>query len=263
MKKLAEGKTKSIWETNDPTLVRIVSKDDITAGDGLKRDLIPDKAATGTTTTANVFRLLATNNVPTHFISQDSETSFIAKKAQMIPLECVARRLASGSFLKRHPEVQEGERFATPPVEFYFKDDSRHDPIIEYGSQTGKALLYDAKHPTDSRQPIDEIALKELSVSVKDLSIMQEQTKRVFEVIEKAWGKQNVTLVDLKIEFGRDSMGNIIVADVVDNDAWRIWPGGDKSKMLDKQRYRNGESLGSIGEDYKRVAKMTEKFVVN
>jgi len=155
--KLAEGKTKIIWGTEDPQVVRIENKDDITAGDGLRRDSMKGKAVLGIETTVNVFQLLQGNGITTHFVSRDSDTSFIAQKAKMIPLECVARRIAAGSFLKRNPEFQEGQRLGTLPVEFYFKDDSRHDPIMEHDPENNKALLYDAKQTTDARQPIGEV----------------------------------------------------------------------------------------------------------
>ncbi len=264
--KVAEGKTKIIWATNDPGKVRIESKDDITAGDGLKRDVIAGKAAIATETTVNVFKLLEANGVTTHFLDQDSETSFLARRAQMIPLECVARRIATGSFLKRRPDMPEGQIFDAIPVEFYVKDDAHHDPIIEYDSNSGHVSLFDAKQPVISRQPIGQTTLEDLGVSAHELETIRFLTTRVFEVIEKAWTEQNIALVDLKIEFGRDSEGDLMVADVIDNDSWRIWPGGDKSQMLDKQKYRNMEKptleqLSLIRDDYKRVAEMTRGFV--
>ncbi len=98
-------------------------------------------------------------------------------------------------------------------------------------------------------------------LAAEELLVIQQKTRQVFEILEKAWGKQRVVLVDLKIEFGKDAQGNIIVADVIDNDSWRIWPDGDKSKMLDKQRYRDGKDLASIRDDYERVAEMTKFFL--
>jgi phosphoribosylaminoimidazole-succinocarboxamide synthase len=96
---------------------------------------------------------------------------------------------------------------------------------------------------------------------------MANEGRRVFETLERAWARLDVTLVDLKIEFGRDSENHLMVADVIDNDSWRLWPRGDKSRMLDKQVYRNlqdvtPDALQDIADRYARVADLTAKLTV-
>jgi phosphoribosylaminoimidazole-succinocarboxamide synthase len=160
----------------------------------------------------------------------------------MLPVEQVMRRIATGSYLKRHPEVSEGTRFEPVLVETFLKDDARHDPQI-----------WEA-----------DIVNMELATP-PEIAWMAEQGRRVFETLERAWASADVALVDLKIEFGRDPQGRLMVADVIDNDSWRIWPGGDKNRMLDKQVYRNLQNvtpadLQQVADRYALVADLTGKL---
>ncbi len=240
---LAEGKTKIIYaDPADPALAVIVSKDDITAGDGVRRDQLPGKGAISGRTTANVFRLLRAAGIPTHFVDARSHDEMIVRRCEMIPLEVVMRRIATGSYLKRNT-VPEGTRFDPLVVEFFFKDDANHDPLVDRDWIAANAI---ATEP--------------------DIDRLEDIGRQVFATIEKAWAAQDVQLVDLKIEFGRDVAGNLLVADVIDNDSWRIWPGGRKEAMLDKQVYRDttevtDEALRRVLANYKQVANLTDAFV--
>ncbi len=261
VKKIVEGKTKIIWTTENPEVVLIENKDDITAGDGARKDSLVSKGKIATTTTVNAFRLLKKTKIPNHFINQVSPTSFTVHKATMIPLECVARRIAFGSFIKRNPHIPEGKRMKIIPVEFYIKDDKRHDPILEIKKDSDKALLFSPKDPVSTRTSVGKVELKKLGITHRDILKMKSITRKVFRTFENTWAEQDVTLVDMKIEFGKNEKGKIMVADVIDNDSWRIWPKGDKSKMLDKQSYRDGKDLETILKNYKKVEKMTNNFI--
>ncbi len=243
---LTEGKTKQIYaHPDDKTLVYIVSKDQITAGDGVRRNELVGKSRWSTITTSNVFRLLNNAGIPTHFVRQIDDVTLLVKRCTMLPIEHVQRRLATGSYLKRHPEVSEGTRFDPVLIETFLKDDARHDPQIS---------------PQDILNL--ELATRQESEEMVELG------HRVFAVIEQAWATVDVTLVDLKIEFGRDMAGNLLVADVIDNDSWRLWPAGDKTRMLDKQVYRNlknvtSEDLQGIADRYALVADLTGKLTTS
>jgi phosphoribosylaminoimidazole-succinocarboxamide synthase len=242
--KLAEGKTKIIFaHMKDPGLVYMVHKDSLSAGDGARRNEMEGKGALSCRTTTNVFRALVKAGLWTHYVDTPAETVMLVRACKMIPLEVVMRRIATGSYLKRHPEIAEGARFEPIPVEFFIKDDARHDPIIAAGDIPGEGIATAAE--------VEEmIALG----------------RRAFETLEAAWAQQKVTLVDMKIEFGRDLDGQLMIADVIDNDSWRLWPEGRRERMLDKQIYRemkqvDDSGLAMLKEKYAQVADMTEKFV--
>ena len=83
-----------------------------------------------------------------------------------------------------------------------------------------------------------------------------------FELIEEAWKKFNVSLIDMKIEVGwTKHTEELVIADVIDNDSWRIWPGGDPKKQLDKQSFREGEDTYNVINKYRTVTECTRKFV--
>ena len=270
--KLAEGKTKIIWANpSSKTEVLIESKDDITAGDGARRDLIVSKGALSTTVTCNVFRLLGSKNVPNHFLHRVGSTTFAAQRVQMIPIEIVTRRIATGSYLKRNPEIPEGTRFNNLVIEFFLKDDANHDPMIFWDQDKSEYQLFD---PRQSLSVGPTRVLPELfdspPIFPADFDEMGFLAGTCFVAIEEVWENQGVTLVDLKIECGLGCQppysNHIIVADVIDNDSWRIWPQGDKAQMKDKQVYRylgdiTPEALVAIRDNYRWVADATEKFL--
>lgn len=242
---LNEGKTKQIYaHPLNSSLAYMLNKDQITAGDGLRRDELVGKSRWSTITMANVYRLLNSQGIATHLVEQINDVTVLVKRCTMLPVEQVQRRIATGSYLKRHPASHEGDRFDPVLVETFLKDDANHDPQIWESDIIERGLA--------SKEEIDWMA---------------EEGRKVFVVLERAWASVDVTLVDLKIEFGRDAEGKLLVADVIDNDSWRIWPGGDKNRMLDKQIYRNlqevtEQDLQTLSDRYALVADLTGKLTL-
>lgn len=266
---IAEGKTKVVEAAGDGEVL-IRSKDDITAGDGARRDLIEGKAAASTRTTTNVFELLERNGVRTHFVARVDDITFRARHVRMIPLELVARRYATGSFLARHPERTDGERFDVPVFEVFEKDDARHDPLLDMAFDAGvlrrrvpNGLAAEALGPevragdVMEEEPIETSRYAELTPDL--MAQLRAVTIRAFEVIEEAWARQGGVYIDFKIECGFDSeTGELLVADVIDSDSGRLRFG---DVDMSKQAYRDGTAtLPEIKKRFDEVAALTDQF---
>ncbi|XP_039234497.1 multifunctional protein ADE2 isoform X2 [Pipra filicauda] len=247
-KKVNEGKTKEVYELPDiPGCVLMQSKDQITAGNAARKDRMEGKAAISNTTTSCVFQLLQEAGIKTAFVRKQSDTAFIAAHCEMIPIEWVCRRIATGSFLKRNPGVKEGYKFYPPKIEMFYKDDANNDP------QWSEEQIIEAK-----------FCFAGLTIGQTEVDIMARSTQAIFEILEKAWQPQNCTLVDLKIEFGVNMLTKeIVLADVIDNDSWRLWPAGDRSQQKDKQSYRDlkevtPEALQMVKRNFEWVSERVE-----
>ncbi|MEI6073001.1 MAG: phosphoribosylaminoimidazolesuccinocarboxamide synthase [Verrucomicrobiae bacterium] len=267
---IAEGKTKILRATKqDPEKVLICSKDDITAGDGAKHDLIEGKASLATRTTCNVFRLLKACGIPVAFEEQIDDKTFLAPRCRMLPYEVVIRREAHGSYLKRMPGLAKGHLFPKLLAEFYLKTAGkkwkRHallcdDPLMECSAGSGTIALYEPSKPVHAQTPFLILPEKDVFSRTGEKKLFVEMTKlarRAFLILEKAWQLEGRTLVDFKVEFGQDKTGTLLLADVIDNDSWRVLENGT---YIDKQAYRDGGALGDVAEKYRRVAGITDRF---
>jgi phosphoribosylaminoimidazole-succinocarboxamide synthase len=247
---VARGKTKVLYENAEQRDALVVEQlDNISAGDGARRNVIAGKGRLAAETTARVFRLLNLCGLPTHYLSggeDDDDNEMLVRRCTMIPLEVVVRGVAAGSLVRRKPGISRGSIIVPRMVEFFFKDDANHDPLIEP----------------------EEIVRRGIA-SPQEIGVMSEIARITFEILAHAWRRRETLLVDLKIEFGRlaggDQNGGLVIADVIDNDSWRIWPQGREDLMLDKQMYRNlaevtQADLDRVYESYERVAEMVASF---
>jgi phosphoribosylaminoimidazole-succinocarboxamide synthase len=250
---IARGKTKILYEhPADPEQLVVAQMDAITAGDGERRDVIAGKGRLAALTTARIFRMLNERGVPTHYLAggEDQDgNEMLVRRCTMIPLEVVVRGVVAGSFAKRNPALPRGSLLSPRVVEFFLKDDEHHDPMISP----------------------DQIEAQRIA-SPEEITTMADLARAVFERIARAWQRRDVLLVDLKVEFGRITGGKekdkIVLADVIDNDSWRIWPHGREDAMLDKQLYRNldrrdDEALDRVKRAYEEVAEMVAGFTAD
>lgn len=254
-----EGKTKKIFMVGHG-IVYIQNKDDITAGDGEKRDRMSGKAQLTNLTTCNIFEFLNHKVILTHYICPVDSTTFEALMLDMIPLECVARRLATGSILHREPELVEGVRFDSVRVEFFEKDDGNHDPLVEFDFEQGVVRRYNAKKPRAEAFISEQSIVKSCFdfVTPELLCQMEEITARTFELLESEWAIHGGTLFDFKIEFGFDNEGRLLIGDEINNDSWRLRFDG---VAKDKQAFRDGSKpMADIKKDYIEVAELSRLF---
>lgn len=228
---LYEGKAKKVFKANKADEVIISFKDDATAFNGIKKDSFSDKGRINLAFTKYFFNLLEKEGIKTHIVSFIDEISLRAKKVEIIPLEVVARNLAAGSLCKRLG-FKKGMELNPPLCEFYLKDDSLNDPIL-------------------CREHIKYMN----TVSENELAYIEEQALKINEIIYSHMDSKEITLVDFKLEFGKTTDGEIILADEISPDTCRFWKKGTM-ESLDKDVYR--EEKGDLVDSYKRLADLLE-----
>ena len=225
---LYEGKAKKVFATDDPALVIVSYKDDATALDGLKKGTIAGKGVVNNKMSDFLFSLLEKHGVPTHFVKELNDREALVKKVSIVPLEVIIRNVSAGSFAKRYG-VEEGIVFKSPTIEFSYKNDDLHDPLLnEY-----HALALNLA----TREEIDEI--KAMAFKVND-------------ILKEYFLSLNVKLIDFKLEFGRLADGKIVLADEISPDTCRFWDVQTNEK-LDKDRFRR--DMGGVEDAYKEMMK--------
>jgi len=226
VEKVAEGKTKIIYSMHDLEKVTLKFKDDITAFDGKKHDLIKDKGVINAAITTKLFRYLEKEGVSTHLVELSQPGVMVARNLKMIPLEVVCRNIAAGHILERLPGFKKGDSFPKPIVEFFLKNDSLHDPILN-----------------DDHIQVLALANKREIAEMKRLAL------KTNEFLKPHLLKKEMILADFKLEFGRDSKGKIIVGGELDCDSMRLWD-IKTGEILDKDVYRQGAPLEKVTETY-------------
>lgn len=228
LEQLYEGKAKKVFATENPEYVIVSYKDDATALDGLKKGTIVGKGAVNNRMSNYLMQMLEKNGVPTHFEEELSDRETVVKKVSIVPLEVIIRNISAGSFAKRYG-VEEGIVFEQPTIEFSYKNDELHDPLLnEYHALALK------------------LATEEEIATIKAMAF------KVNSILKEYFLKLNVKLVDFKLEFGRLSDGKIVLADEISPDTCRFWDATTNEK-LDKDRFRR--DMGGVEEAYLEMTK--------
>jgi len=232
-----EGKAKRIFEYEDSNKVIIEFKDDATAFNSLKKAKFKGKGELNCQISINIFKYLIKHDVPTHFLGTLDDNSILANKINIIPLEVVLRNVAYGSICKQ-TNIKPGTVFKEPLIDFYFKDDDLEDPLL-----------------TKERIKVLKI------IEEKELDYIEEMTYKINNILKKLFLEIDLNLVDFKLEFGRDSKGNILLADEFSPDNCRLWDlraENVKMRSLDKDRFRN--DLGDLIEAYTEINNRISNF---
>ncbi|MCC0763595.1 phosphoribosylaminoimidazolesuccinocarboxamide synthase [Clostridioides sp. ES-S-0006-03] len=223
---LYEGKAKQVYSTDNENEYVVYYKDDATAFNGEKKAEISSKGILNNKISTIIFEMLKENNINTHFVKSLSDREMLVKKVEILPLEVIVRNIAAGSICKR-VGLEEGVVFDEPIFEISYKNDDYGDPMLN-----------------------DDYAVAMKLATREELKFLREETLKINELLKTFFLKLNLKLVDFKIEFGKDSEGNIILADEVSPDTCRLWDVNTNEK-LDKDRFRR--DLGDLVEGYMEV----------
>lgn len=226
-----EGKAKILYEGPEPDTLIQYFKDEATAFDAQKKAVIEGKGVLNNRLSEHFMTGLNAIGVPTHFIRRLNMREQLIRMVEMIPLEVVVRNYAAGSISKRLG-IPEGQQLPRPIIEFYYKDDALHDPMVS--EEHIVAFNWAAQQDID-----DMIAL----------------ALRVNDFLSGMFLGVGIRLVDFKIEIGRVYDGDfqrLIVADEISPDSCRLWD-IETGRKLDKDVFRH--DLGSLSDAYTEVAK--------
>jgi phosphoribosylaminoimidazole-succinocarboxamide synthase len=234
-----EGKAKKVYATDEEDVLIHRYKDDATAFNAQKRGSWKNKGRTNATMSAAIFAYLEANGVPTHFIEQVDEVAIKTRRLEMLPVEVIVRNVAAGSLAKRLG-YEEGKKLKAPIVELCYKSDELGDPMLNW------------------------YHFRELGVSDGDLKFCEELGLKVNEILTPFFDERGVTLVDFKIEVGRDAATRLMLADEISPDTCRFWD-KETGERLDKDRFRR--DMGGVEEAYaemlRRVKEITERGAVD
>jgi phosphoribosylaminoimidazole-succinocarboxamide synthase len=209
---LYEGKAKSVYTTAHPEELLVMYRDDMTAFNGVKHDIVANKGKLNARACEFFMELLEEAGVITHFIKMVSETSMLVRKLEMIPLEVIVRNVAAGSLVNRYPFTN-GQSLEPPIVTFDYKSDERGDPMIT----------------------TDIILALEIATA-KEIDQMKSAALQVNSILRDFFDSSGIILVDFKLEFGR--AGEVIyLGDEISMDSMRLWD-KETHESLDKDVYR-------------------------
>lgn len=230
-KPLYEGKAKVIFDgPEEGTLIQYF-KDDATAYNAQKKDVIAGKGVLNNYISEHIMDAVAGLGIPTHFLGRINDREQLIRRLEIVPVEIVVRNVAAGSICSRLG-LEEGAPLPNTLVEFCLKDDKLGDPIIA------------AEHIVTFGWATED-----------ELDLICEDTLRINDFLTGLFHAIGVRLIDFKLEFGRleteDGVA-ILLADEISPDNCRLWDAQTNEKM-DKDRFRR--DLGGLIDAYQEIAR--------
>jgi phosphoribosylaminoimidazole-succinocarboxamide synthase len=226
---LYEGKAKKIWETENKDLLISEFKDDLTAFNGEKKSSEAGKGALNNKISTELFKLLNSKGVNTHFENMIDDNHMLHKRADVIMIEVIVRNIATGS-LSKNLGIEDGKVLPFVLVEFDYKNDELGDPKLN----DQHCLILELVDNTD------------------ELDTLRKMAREINDILKPYFAQKGLNLVDFKLEFGKDKDGNIMLVDEISPDNCRFWDIETGEKM-DKDRFRQG--LGGLKVAYEEVLK--------
>ena len=230
-KKLYEGKAKIIFATQDKNLVIQHFKDDATAYNNQKKDIIDGKGILNNRISEHILTNLNQVGIKNHLVKRLNMREQLVQMVDIIPIEFIVRNIATGSLTKRLG-IEDGTVLEYPLIEYCLKNDELGDPLV-------------------SREHI--LAFKWMDDF--EIDFVTDELKRINDFLQGMFRGVGIKLVDFKVEFGRiekDGKKDIILADEISPDTCRLWDATTDKKM-DKDRFR--KDLGNLVEAYQEVAR--------
>jgi len=224
---LYEGKAKRLFLTDDENLIISEFKDDLTAFNGEKKSSEAGMGALNNKISTELFKLLDSKGIETHFLKMLDNNHMLHKKADAILIEVVVRNIATGS-LTRTLGIEDGKILPFTLVEFDYKNDDLGNPKLN----DQHALILELVEHQDELDKLRRIA------------------RQINDILKPYFAEKGLNLVDFKLEFGKDKDGDIILIDEISPDNCRFWDIESGEKM-DKDRFR--QSLGGLKVAYEEV----------
>ena len=228
LEQVYEGKAKKVFRTEDPDMFIVDYKDDATAFNGLKKGSIAGKGVINNRVTNHLMKLLEKAGIPTHLIQEISPRETLVKKVTIVPLEVIVRNIAAGSLSKRLG-LPEGTKLSKTVLEYCYKDDELGDPMV-------------------NEYHIDAMGW----ATKEEVALIAHCALKVNDVLSAYLKDLNIELIDFKLEFGKTTDGQIVLADEISPDTCRFWDTRTGEK-LDKDRFRR--DLGGVEDAYQEILK--------